>query len=107
MALTSVKIKSAARQQFPGVFSNVTVATGVKDFGTIADGADAQDTIAIPGVTAGDMVLGVASSANDGLTLSGTVAGANSVAITAVNNSGGAITATATAVYSVVVAKLV
>jgi hypothetical protein len=107
MALTSVKIKSAARQQFPGVFSNVTVATGVKDFGTIADGADAQDTIAIPGVTAGDMVLGVASSANDKLTLSGTVAGANSVAITAVNNSGGAITATATAVYSVVVAKLV
>jgi hypothetical protein len=107
MALTSVKIKSNARQQFPGVFSNVTVATGVKDFGTIADGADAQDTIAIPGVTAGDMVLGVASSANDKLTLSGTVAGAGSVAITAVNNTGGSVTATATAVYSVVVAKLV
>ena len=42
MALSSVKIKSSARQQFPGVFSEVTVATGVKDFGTIADGADAQ-----------------------------------------------------------------
>ena len=107
MALSSVKIKSDARQQFPGVFSNVAVASGVKDFGTIADGADAQDTIAIPGVTAGDMVLGVASSAADGLTLSGTVAGAGSVAITAVNNSGGSITATATAVYFVVVAKLV
>jgi hypothetical protein len=107
MALTSVKIKSNARQQFPGVFSNVTVATGVKDFGTIADGADAQDTIAIPGVTAGDMVLGVASSANDKLTLSGAIAAAGSVAITAVNNTGGAVTATATAVYSVVVAKLV
>jgi hypothetical protein len=107
MALTSVKIKSDARQQFPGVFSNVTVATGVKDFGTIADGADAQDTIAIPGVTAGDMVLGVASSANDKLTLSGAIAGAGSVAITAVNNTGGSVTATATAVYSVVVAKLV
>jgi hypothetical protein len=107
MALTSVKIKTNSRQQFPGVFSNVTVASGVKDFGTIADGADAQDTIAIPGVTAGDMVLGVSSSANDKLTLSGTVAGAGSVAITAVNNTGGSVTATATAVYSVVVAKLV
>jgi hypothetical protein len=107
MALTSVKIKSNARQQFPGVFSNVIVATGVKDFGTIADGADAQDTIAVPGVVAGDMVLGVSSSANDGLTLSGTVAGTGSVAVTAVNNSGGSITATATAVYSVVVARLV
>jgi hypothetical protein len=107
MALTSVKINSNARQQFPGVFSNVTVASGVKDFGTIADGVDAQDTIAVPGVTAGDMVLGVASSAADGLTLSGTVEGTNSVAISAVNNSGSSITATATAVYSVVVAKLV
>lgn len=107
MALTSVKIKSNARQQFPGVFSNITVASGVKDFGTIADGADAQDTIAVPGVTAGDMVLGVSSSAANGLTLSGTVAGAGSVAITAVNNSGGSITSTATAVYTVVVAKLV
>ena len=107
MALSSVKIKSSARQQFPGVFSEVTVATGVKDFGTIADGADAQDTMAVPGVAAGDMVLGVSSSAADGLTLSGTVEAANSVAITAVNNSGSSITATATAVYSVVIAKLV
>ena len=107
MALSSVKIKSSARQQFPGVFSEVTVATGVKDFGTIADGADSQDTIAVPGVAAGNMVLGVASSAADGLTLSGTVAGAGSVAITAVNNSGSSITSTATAVYSVVIAKLV
>jgi hypothetical protein len=107
MALSSVKIKSSARQQFPGVFNQVTVATGVKDFGTIADGADSQDTIAVPGVTAGDMVLGVASSVADGLTLSGTVAGANSVAITAFNNSGSSITASATAVYSVVIAKLV
>ena len=107
MALTSVKIKTNARQQFPGVFSNVIVATGVKDFGIIADGADAQDTIAIPGVVAGDMVIGVASSAANGLTLSGTVAGAGSVAITAVNNSGGSITSTATAVYTVIVAKLV
>jgi hypothetical protein len=107
MALTSVKINSNARQQFPGVFSNVTVASGVKDFGTIADGVDAQDTIAIPGVAAGDMILGVSSSANDKLTLSGTVAAAGSVAITAVNNTGGSVTATATAVYTVVVAKLV
>jgi len=107
MALSSVKIKTNSRQQFPGVFSNITVASGVKDFGIIADGADAQDTIAVPGVTAGDMVLGVSSSAADGLTLSGTVAGAGSVAVTAVNNSGGSITATATAVYFVVVAKLV
>ena len=107
MALSSVSIKSNARQQFPGVFSNITVASGVKNFGTIADGADAQDTITIPGVTAGDMVLGVASSANDGLTLSGTVDAANTVAITAVNNSGSSISATPTAVYSVVVGKLV
>jgi hypothetical protein len=107
MALTSVKINSNARQQFPGVFSNVTVASGVKDFGTIADGADAQDTIAIPGVAAGDMILGVSSSANDKLTLSGTVAAAGSVAITAVNNTGGSVTTTATAVYTVVVVKLV
>ena len=107
MALTSVKIKSNSRQQFRGVFSDVVVASGVKDFGTIADGADAQDTIAVPGVVAGDMVLGVSSSANDGLTLSGTVADAGSVAVTAVNNSGSSITTTATAVYSVVVARLV
>jgi hypothetical protein len=107
MALSSVSIKKNQREQFAGVFSKVIVATGVKDFGTIADGADSQDTIAIPGVVAGDMVLGVSSSANDGLTLSGTVSAANQVSITAVNNSGSSITATATAVYSVVVATLV
>jgi len=107
MALSSVSVKKNQREQFPGVFSKVIVATGVKDFGTIADGADAQDTMAVPGVVAGDMVLGVSSSAADGLTLSGTVAATDSVAITAVNNSGSSITATATAVYSVVIGTLV
>jgi hypothetical protein len=107
MALTSVAIKSNARQQFPGVFSNVTVASGVKDFASIADGESASDTIAIPGVALGDMVLGVTTNITaGGLVITADVTAANTVTIRANNLSGGAIDL-GSATFTVVVAKLV
>jgi hypothetical protein len=107
MALTSVSIKSNARQQFPGVFSNITVASGVKDFDSIADGASASDTIAIPGVALGDMVIGVTSNISaGGLVVTADVTAANTVTIRANNLSGDAINL-GSATFTVVVGKLV
>jgi hypothetical protein len=106
MALTSVSVRSNARQQFPGVFSNVIVASGVKDFDSIADGESASDTITIPGVALGDMVIGVASSISaGGLVVTADVTAANTVTVRANNLSGGAINL-GSATFTVVVAKL-
>lgn len=107
MALTSVSIKSNSRQQFPGVFSNITVASGVKDFGSIADAASASDTITIPGVALGDMVIGVTSNITaGGLVVTADVTAADTVTIRANNLSGGAIDL-GSATFTVVVGKLV
>jgi len=106
MAASSVTVKQG-REQLGGVFSNIWVAKGTIDFAEIADGDEAVDTIAVPGVALGDLVIGVSASITVAdLTVTAFVSAADVVTVSVANNTGGAINL-ASAVFKVVVGKTV
>jgi hypothetical protein len=106
MAASSVTVKQG-REQLGGVFSNIWVAKGTIDFAEILDGDEAADTIAVPGVALGDVVIGVSASVDVAdLQVTADVTAANEVTVT-VSNSTGAGVNLASAVFKVVVGKTV
>lgn len=58
MPATNVRVERGT-QQFQGTFNEMWEVTGTIDFGSASDGNSVSDTIAVPGVALGDMVLGV------------------------------------------------
>lgn len=107
MAMSSQAVRSAANF-LPEHFQKVWKATGVSSMGgAILDGDEAVDTITVTGVALGDIVLGVASSADVAdLALTASVTAADEVTVQLLNNTGGSITPTAGATYTVVVARV-
>jgi N-acetylmuramic acid 6-phosphate (MurNAc-6-P) etherase len=107
MAASSVTVKQG-REQLGGVFSNIWTAKGTINFGPVADGDEAVDTIAVPGVALGDVVIGVSASITVAdLTVTAFVSAANVVTVSVANNTGGSIDLAATAVFKVVVGRTV
>ena len=105
MAMSSVSIRSDANA-LNDHFSKIYSASGVWDAGSIADGDEAVDTIALTGVALGDIVLGVSCSVDVAdLGLTAAVTAANEVTVQLLNNTGGAIDL-ASATYRVVVGRL-
>jgi hypothetical protein len=106
MAASSVTVKQG-REQLGGVFSNIWVAKGTIDFAEISDGDEAADTIAVPGVALGDVVIGVSASVDVAdLQVTADVTAANEVTVTVSNSTGGAVNL-ASAVFKVVIGKTV
>ena len=104
MAASSVTYRRG-KQQFQGLFSEMWTAQGTINFAEVADGDEAVDTIAVPGVALGDMVIGLSASIDVAdLGLTAQVTAANEVTVQVWNNTGGAINL-AEAVYRVVVAR--
>ena len=106
MPMSSVATRveaNAINNQFVKIFAG----TGVWDVASAATGASSNDTIAIPGVALGDVVLGVSSSVAvpAGAALVGDVTAANTVTVKLINNSGGAVDL-ASATYRVVVGRM-
>lgn len=105
MAATSVSVNRGL-QQFQGMFDEMWTAKGTIDFGEVADGDEAVDTIAVPGVALGDVVIGVSASIDVAdLNLTAAVTAANEVTVQVNNNTGGAINL-ASAVFRVIVGRL-
>ena len=63
MPATNVRVEQGT-QQFQGAFSNMWEVTGTMDFASASDGNSVSDTVAVPGVRFGDMVLGVSLGVN-------------------------------------------
>ena len=104
MAASSVTV-SRGKQQFQGLFSELWTAKGTIDFGSVADGDEAVDTIAVPGVVVGDIVLGTSSSVDVAdLGLTAQVTAANEVTVQIWNNTGAGVDL-ASAVFKVVVGR--
>jgi hypothetical protein len=104
MAASSVTVRRD-KQQFQGMFTEMWTAKGTINFGSVADGDEAVDTIAVPGVALGDIVLGVSAVLDIAdLGLTAAVTGANEVTVQVWNNTGGAIDL-ASAVFKVVVGR--
>lgn len=58
MPASNVRIERGT-QQFQGAFTDMWEVTGTMDFASVSDGNSTSDTIAVPGVALGDMVLGI------------------------------------------------
>ena len=90
-AATSVSSRRG-NDQFRGMFSDTWVVTATLDAGSLVDGAGETDTVAVPGVALGDMVLGVSFAVDEaGMSVDAYVSAANVVSIRVQNESGSTV----------------
>lgn len=103
---TSVTVR-AGNDQFRGLYSNTFLVRATLDADTLADGAGDTDTVAVPGVALGDMVLS-ASLAVDvaGLIVTAYVSAANTVSIRFQNETGAEVNLASSTLRLVVVRSL-
>jgi hypothetical protein len=101
-AATSVVVERGTKQ-FQGMFSEMWKATGTLNADSLADGAGSSDTIAVPGVALGDMVLGCSFGVSlAGVSATAYVSAADTVTIRLQNESGGTVDLASTTVRVVV-----
>ena len=88
---TSVTVR-AGTDQFRGLYSNTWLVKATIDADSLADGAGDTDTVTIPGVALGDMVLSASLSVDEAsLIVTGYVSAANTVSIRFQNETGGTV----------------
>lgn len=89
-------------QQFQGVFSDLWAVTCTLDTGSLATGASGNDTVTVPGVKLGDVVLAMSNTVASSATRVATVTNDNEVTITTSNLTGAAVDPTVATVKLVV-----
>jgi hypothetical protein len=88
MAAASSITSRRGNDQFRGMFSDTWVVTATLDAGSLVDGAGESDTVAVPGVALGDMVLGVSFAVSEaGMSVTAYVSAADTVTIRIQNES--------------------
>ncbi len=88
---TSVVVR-AGNDQFRGLFSDTWLVRATIDADSLEDGAGDTDTVAVPGVALGDMVLGASLSVDEaGLIVDAYVSAANVVINRYQNETGGTV----------------
>lgn len=107
MAAATSVVSRAGNDQFRGVFSNTWAVTCTLNSASVADQGAATDTVTVPGVALGDMVIGMSASVDEaGLVRRAYVSAANTVTIATTNTTGGAVDL-ASATVKLVVARMV
>lgn len=103
---TSVTVR-AGNDQFRGLYTNTWLVRATLDADSLVDGAGDTDTVTVPGVALGDMVLS-ASLAVDvaGLIVTAYVSAANTVSIRFQNETGGSVNLASSTLRLVVVRSL-
>ena len=77
---------------FRGIFSDTWLVTATLDAGSLVDGAGESDTVAVPGVALGDIVLGVSFAVSEaGMSVTAYVSAADVVTIRVQNESGSTV----------------
>ena len=95
----------AARKSFVSVFSEVLCAKATINVASLIDAAGATQTISVPGVALGDLVLGVSFEVDlQGITVTAYVSAADVVSIRVQNESTATVDLASTTV-TVIVAK--
>jgi hypothetical protein len=103
MAAASAITSRRGNDQFRGVFSDTWAITCTLDTAEILDQAAATDTVAVPGVLLGDMVIGMSAGVSEaGLVRRAYVSAANVVTIATTNTTGGAVNLASTTVKLVI-----
>jgi hypothetical protein len=89
--------------QFRGMFSDTWVVTATLDAGSLVDAAGETDTVAVPGVALGDMVLGCSFAVDEvGMSVTAYVSAAGVVSIRVQNESGSTVDLASTKIRIVV-----
>ena len=103
MANASSVVVRRGNDQFRGLFSDTWSVTATINADSLSDGAGDTDTVAVPGVALGDMVLGFSTGVDRaGITITGYVNAANSVTLRVQNESGGTVDLASTTVKLVI-----
>jgi hypothetical protein len=92
MASATSVVSRRGNDQFRGMFSDTWVVTATLDAGSLVDAAGETDTVAVPGVALGDMVLGCSFAVDEaGMSITAYVSAAGVVSIRVQNESGGTV----------------
>lgn len=107
MAAATAITSRQGNDQFRGVFSDTWAVTCTLNSASVADQAAGTDTVAVPGVVLGDMVLAMSAGVSEaGLVRRAYVSAANTVTIATTNTTGAAVDLAATTV-KLVIARIV
>jgi len=89
---TSVVVVKDGREQFQGIFDKVVEVRATIDADSLTTGTNDIDTIAVPGVLLGDMVLGVSLGVDvAGMQVTAYVSAANVVTVVFNNITAGTV----------------
>ncbi len=107
MAAASAVVSRRGNDQFRGIYSDTWAVTCTLDTAEIADQATGTDTVTVPGVALGDMVIGLSTGVSEGgLVRRAYVSAANTVTIASTNTTGGAVNLASTTI-KLVIARMV
>ena len=104
MAAATAVVSRRGTDQFRGLFSDTWSVVATLNASSLADGVGETNTIAVPGVALGDIVLNVSMGVDvSGISVTPYVSAAGVVSIRFQNESGGALDLASTTVRCVVV----
>jgi hypothetical protein len=107
MAAATAITTRQGNDSFRGVFSDTWEVVCTLNSASVADQAAGTDTVAVPGVVLGDMVLGLSAGVSEaGLVRRAYVSAANTVTIATTNTTGAAVDLAATTI-KLVIARMV
>ena len=107
MAAATAITSRRGNDQFRGLFTDTWSVTCTLNSASVATTATATDTVAVPGVALGDMVLGMAVGASEaGLVRRAYVSAANTVTIVTYNPTAGAVDLASTTLNLVIARAL-
>jgi hypothetical protein len=92
MAAATAVVSRRGNDQFRGLFTDTWDVSCTLDTASIATTATTTDTVAVPGVALGDMVIGMSIGVSEaGLMRRAYVSAANTVTIVSINPTGSSI----------------
>ena len=92
MAAATAVVSRRGNDQFRGLFSDTWEVACTLDAGAVSAGATDTDTVAVPGVVLGDIVIGFSHGVSEaGLVKRAYVSAANTVTIVTYNPTAGSV----------------
>lgn len=103
MAAATAVTSRRGNDQFRGLFTDTWDVVCTLDAGAVSAGATDTDTVTVPGVALGDMVIGFSMGVSEaGLVKRAYVSAANTVTIVTYNPTAGSVNLAATTVQLVI-----
>jgi len=107
MAAATAVVSGRDNDSFRGLFSDTWTVTCTLNSASVSDQAAATDTVTVPGVVLGDMVIGMSAGVSEaGLVRRAYVSAADTVTIATTNTTGGAVDL-ASSTVKLVIARMV